>query len=116
MEYNFDEDYTGIVKDSAGNQDGTVTEGASYVWDKEYGQVLYLDGDKTDGGHDSYLEFPEGYFDGKDKVTISMDVNEVTRSGNYFTFGVGQNNQKYHFFKDRTDKHKTCGHYVWISE
>ena len=99
LEYNFDEDYTGIVKDSAGNQDGTVTEGASYVWDKEYGQVLYLDGDKTDGGHDSYLEFPEGYFDGKDKVTISMDVNEVTRSGNYFTFGVGQNKQKYLFLK-----------------
>ena len=58
-----------------------------------------MDGDKTDGGHDSYLEFPEGYFDGKDKVTISMDVNEVTRSGNYFTFGVGQNNQKYLFLK-----------------
>ena len=28
-----------------------------------------------------------------------MDVNEVTRSGNYFTFGVGQNNQKYLFLK-----------------
>ena len=50
------------MKDSAGNQDGTVTEGASYVWDKEYGQVLYLDGDKTDGGHDSYFGISRGIF------------------------------------------------------
>ena len=32
-------------------------------------------------------------------MTISFDVNEVTRTGNYFTFTVGQDNTKYLFYK-----------------
>src|SRR5699024_4331292 len=66
-----------------------------------YGQVLYLDGDSRDGmgGHDSYLSFPEGFFDGRDNVTISMDVNEVSRTGNYFTFAIGQDRNEYLFLK-----------------
>lgn len=100
LEYNFDEKYEdGVAKDSAGENDAKLTEGASYVKDDEYGQVLYLDGNENEGGHNSYLEFPEGFFDGKDKLTISMDMNEVTRTGNYFTFGIGQDNQKYMFLK-----------------
>jgi len=102
LEYNFDEEYApGVVKDSAGNHDARITNGASYVQDKEYGQVLYLDGGTEVGGHNSYLEFPEGYFDGMDTMTISMDVNEVTRKGFYFTFGIGVNDTKYMFL--RTD-------------
>ena len=56
--------------------------GGQYVDDPAYGQVLYLDGGTAVGGHDSYLEFPEGFFDEMDSMTISMDVNEVTRMGN----------------------------------
>ncbi len=102
LEYNFDEDLTqGTAADSAGENDAYLTDGAAYVQDDSYGQVLYLDGDSRDGmgGHDSYLSFPEGFFDGRDNVTISMDVNEVSRTGNYFTFAIGQDRDKYLFLK-----------------
>ena len=102
LEYNFDEDCNGeTAKDSVGDNDANLEGGAVYAQDPDYGQVLYLDGDSSDGwgGHDSYLAFPEGFFDGMDSVTISMDVKEVTRWGNFFTFTIGQDNQKYLFLK-----------------
>ena len=102
LEYNFDENLKqGTAADSAGENDAYLTDGAAYVQDDSYGQVLYLDGDSRDGmgGHDSYLSFPEGFFDGRDNVTISMDVNEVSRTGNYFTFAIGQDRDKYLFLK-----------------
>ena len=112
LEYKFDEEYnaeTG-VEDTGKDKDknASLSEGASYVWDKEYGQVLYLDGDKKVNGHNAFLEFPQGFFDGKDRMTISMDVKEVTRSGNYFTFGVGQDNNKYLFLKVEPTKIKSA--------
>ena len=102
LEYNFDEDFTqGTAKDSAGKNDAALSDGAVYVQDDSYGQVLYLDGDSGDsmGGHDSYLSFPKGFFDGMDSMTISMDVNEVSRTGNYFTFAIGQDRNDYFFLK-----------------
>lgn len=106
--YDFDEAYeAGTVKDSANENHGTLTEeGASYVWDEEYGQVLYLDGSTSIGGHNGFLTFPEGFFDGKDRMTISMDVKTVTRVGNYFTFGLGQDSRKYLFLKTEPTKTK----------
>ena len=41
-------------------------------------------------------------------MTISMDVKEVTRSGNYFSFGVGQDNNKYLFLKVEPTKIKSA--------
>ena len=102
LEYGFDEDFTqGTAKDSAGENDAVLSDGAVYAQDDSYGQVLYLDGDSADsmGGHDSYLSFPEGFFDGMDSMTISMDVNEVSRTGNYFTFAIGQDRNDYFFLK-----------------
>lgn len=112
LEYKFDEEYnaeTGVA-DTGKDKDknASLSEGASYVWDKEYGQVLYLDGDKKVNGHNAFLEFPKGFFDGKDRMTISMDVKEVTRSGNYFSFGVGQDNNKYLFLKVEPTKIKSA--------
>ena len=34
-----------------------------------------------------------------DSMTISMDVNEVSRTGNYFTFAIGQDRNDYFFLK-----------------
>lgn len=102
LEYNFDEELSGgVAKDSVGDNDATLHGLPTYVQDADYGQVLYLDGDDSDslGGHDSYLEFPQGFFDGKDSMTISFDVNEVTRTGNYFVFTIGQDLDKYIFLK-----------------
>ena len=93
--------HCGILCGEHVDNDATLEGGAVYAQDPDYGQVLYLDGDSSDGwgGHDSYLAFPEGFFDGMDSVTISMDVKEVTRWGNFFTFTIGQDNQKYLFLK-----------------
>ncbi len=100
LEYRFDEHaQAGTVLDSVSGNNAEISKGASYVQDKQYGQVLYLDGGTAVGGSNSFLEFPEGFFDGKDNLTISMDVKEVTRSGNYFTFTIGQDDQKYLFLK-----------------
>ncbi len=102
LEYNFDEELDGnVAKDSVGNNNATLKGQPTYVQDDSYGQVLYLDGDDGDGmgGHDSYLEFPEGFFDSKDEMTISFDMNEVTRMGNYFVFAIGQDSNKYIFLK-----------------
>lgn len=100
LEYNFNEEIKkNVVKDASGNgNDGKAVKG-QIVEDKDYGKVLYLDGSSNVGGHNAYLEFPKGFFDGRDKMTISFDVNEVTRTGNYFTFTFGQDNTKYLFYK-----------------
>ncbi len=101
LEYDFDETYTaGVATDSSGNGlDATLVNGATYVDDENYGQVLYLDGSTDFGGTDSYLQFPDGAFDDLDELTISFDVNQVTRSGNYFTFALGTDDDKYLFYK-----------------
>ena len=98
LEYNFDETLQAdTAADSAGSNDATLV-GGQYVDDPDYGQVLYLDGDTSVGGHDSYLEFPQGFFDDMDSMTISMDVNKVTRTGYTFTFAVGQDRNAYLIF------------------
>ena len=98
LEYNFDEPLQAdTAADSAGSNDATLV-GGQYVDDPDYGQVLYLDGDTSVGGHDSYLEFPQGFFDDMDSMTISMDVNKVTRTGYTFTFAVGQDRNAYLIF------------------
>ena len=100
LEYNFNEKLSGTtVKDSAGSNDAKINGKAVYEQDPDYGQVLYLDGGTEVFGNNSYLEFPEGFFDNRNNMTISMDMKEVTRSGYYFTFGIGQDNQKYLFLK-----------------
>ena len=100
LQYDFNDGISkNTVKDVSGSgNNGKVVKG-TVVADKDYGKVLYLDGGTSVGGHNAYLEFPKGFFDGKDKMTISFDVNEVTRSGNYFTFTFGQDNSKYLFYK-----------------
>ena len=53
--------------------DGKLYGKAAIVTDEELGsKVLKLTGgDKNDPG---YLEFPRGFFDGRDTMTIMMDV------------------------------------------
>lgn len=112
LEYKFDEKYSADkgVENTGKDKDknAVLSEGASYEWDEEYGQVLYLDGDKSVKGHNAFLTFPKGFFDNKNRMTISMDVKEVTRSGNYFTFGVGKDNNKYLMLKVEPNKIKAA--------
>ncbi len=99
LEYNFDETKTGnAIADTSGNKlTGTLNGNATYVKDSEKNsQVLYLD-----GSTDTFASFPQGFFDGRDTVTISMDVKPVTASGNFFTFTVGKDTNKYMFLRTR---------------
>lgn len=54
-----------------------------------------------DGKSGSYANLPAGWMDGLDAATISFDVTTQMASGNFFTFGIGQNNTKYMFFRSR---------------
>lgn len=101
LSYDFEESLVGnMVADTSGyNRNGTLYGNATYVTDIEKGQVLYLDGTKN-----TYAEIPMGFFDGRNKVSISFDVKpETSASSGYFTFGIGKNSSKYLFLKTTTD-------------
>ncbi|MBR3149386.1 MAG: family 43 glycosylhydrolase [Eubacterium sp.] len=70
---------------------------AALVYDEDKGgKVLSLDG--TDG---TYAEIPQGFFDGRDVMTITFDVLAKNNGGNYFTFCFGKDNEAYDFFRIR---------------
>lgn len=99
LSYNFEEVISGdSIADSSGNGfNGKLVGNAAYVQDSERGQVLYLDGTAN-----TYAAFPQGFFDGRNNVTISMDIKAekaYTSGDNFFTFGFGQDSNKYIFLK-----------------
>lgn len=97
LSYDFEETAeNGVIKDGSGQgRDGKLLGNATYVTDEEKGgQVLYLDG--TSG---TYAALPEGFFDGRNTMTISMDVKASVVTGNFFTFTIGKNDSKYIFLK-----------------
>ncbi|QNF28726.1 family 43 glycosylhydrolase [Metabacillus elymi] len=99
LEYNFEETTTDntIQDDSGNNYTGTLNGNATYVTDEEKdSKVLSLDGTTN-----TFAAFPTGFFDGRDTVSISMDMKAETVSGNFFTFSVGKNDQKYMFLRTR---------------
>lgn len=92
-EYTFDD---GTLADSAGDADLTAHGTARVATDPEMGSALRLDG--SAGG---YAAFPAGFFDGRDTMTVSMDVRSDLSSGNFFTFTFGQDEQRYYFLRLR---------------
>lgn len=106
LEYNFEittEDGMTAVDTGNGSRygyDGKLYGKASIVEDAERGgRVLKLTGgDKNDPG---YLEFPKGFFDGRDTMTVMMDVKSDLSSGNFFTFAFGQDATVYNYLRVR---------------
>lgn len=94
LRYDFED---GAAKDTVGSSDGALYGNAKVVDDVRMGKVLALDGTAN-----TYLEIPRGYLDGRNQLTVSMDVKNNT-TGNYFTFGLGKNDQRYFFTKVKTD-------------
>lgn len=102
LEYNFEQDLgkqvltdTGAGNETADN--GALYGNASVVYDEERGSnVLRLDG--TSG---TYGAIPEGFFDGRNTMSISMDVKSELSSGNFFTFTYGKNSTYYNFLRVR---------------
>ena len=103
LEYNFDSDAagsktasdTGAGDDTADN--GTLYGNAAIAQDAERGsQVLNLNGSSN-----TYLEFPKGFFDNRNTMTITMDVKSNMSSGNFFTFTYGKDSNVYDFLRIR---------------
>ena len=91
--YAFDD---GSLHDSVGTADLTASGTAALVTDADRGGVLRLDG-STNG----FAAFPQGFFDGRDVMTVSMDVKSEKTSGNFFTFAFGADSTKYSFLRVR---------------
>ena len=102
LEYNFESDAdTGIMTDTGAGNDtadnGTLYGNATVVYDEEReSNVLELDGSTG-----SYGQLPTGFFDGRDTMTISMDVKSNLSSGNFFTFTYGKDSNAYDFLRVR---------------
>ena len=76
---------------------GKLFGNAAVVYDEErQSNVLYLD-----GSNGSYAEIPEGFFDKRNTMTISMDVRSDLGSGNFFTFTYGKDSTYYDFLRVR---------------
>ncbi len=97
LSYDFEEQQEkGVIKDASGSgRDGKMFGNATYVEDEERGgQVLYLDGITG-----TYASLPEGFFEGRNSFTVSMDVKAESVSGNFFTFGIGKSDGRYIFLR-----------------
>ncbi|MFB6317463.1 LamG-like jellyroll fold domain-containing protein [Saccharicrinis sp. FJH54] len=101
LSYDFNETLnTPVVADKSGNHnDATVFGNATYVTDPEKGQVLWLDGTSN-----TYLAFPEAFFDGRSNMTVNMDIRPESDAFYHFTFTIGQNNIKYMFLRTRDNE------------
>lgn len=96
--YDFEEESNNsrTVKDQAGDNDGALKGNVTFRQDKKKNsRVLNFSGMK------SYLEFPEGFFDGRDTMTISMDVYSLMGNENFFTVAIGKDSNKYFYIRTR---------------
>lgn len=85
-----------LAYDFESGNNGTLIGGASVSYDNERNSnVLNLNGNKQ------YLEFPVGFFDGMDEMTINLDVKSNLDDGNFFTFCYGKDTSKYGFLRVR---------------
>ena len=77
----------------------TLFGNAELVYDEDLmSNVLSLDG--TEG---TYAEITQGFFDGRDVMTIQFDILPNEQWGNFFTFCFGADNIKYSFFKIKNE-------------
>lgn len=91
--YDFDD---GTLADTVGSADLTGSGTAAVVTDASHGKALRLDGSAN-----GFAAFPTGFFDGRQAVTIAMDVKSELSSGNFFTFTIGKDNNRYQFLRVR---------------
>lgn len=99
LAYDFEDedtsDYT--ISDKAGENDAALKGRTSvkYVEERE-SNALYF------AGGNSYLEFPKGFFDGRNTMTISMDICSEMDGENFFTVAIGKDTDKYLFLRTRS--------------
>ena len=77
------------------NSQMTLSGNAKLVYDeKRDSNVLSLD-----GSNNTFAELSKGLFDGRNTMTISMDVKSEMSDGNFFTFTFGKDSTAYSFLK-----------------
>jgi len=83
LKYDFENVSGSTVEDTIGLNDSQLTGTAVVAEDSVTGSNVLL----LDGNTGSALSFPNGFFDGLDQMTISMDVKAANTTG--ALFGVG---------------------------
>lgn len=91
--YTFDD---GTLKDSVGTAHLSASGTATVATDAVKGSAL-----KLDGSSNGFASFPVGMFDGRDTMTVSMDIRSERSSGNFFSFAFGQDSTDYYFLRVR---------------
>lgn len=102
--YDFEADYEEFAADTSLQGNLLDYHGEAQVKkDSDLGsRVLYLNGTT-----DTYANLPQGLFDGMDSFTLRMKVKPESTQGNFFTFAVGSDDQKYLYFKTMDKAVKT---------
>ncbi len=96
LTYDFE---SGDGTDSVGDNDAVLHGGAKVEDVSATGsKALYLNGSS------SYLEFPVGFFDGRTKMTLSLDVCSQMDNDNFFTVAIGKDTNKYLFLRTRANE------------
>ncbi|WEV52130.1 family 43 glycosylhydrolase [Bifidobacterium sp. ESL0704] len=94
--YDF-EDASAPGKDTSGHGNDLSLHGAAYRHhDGEHGNVLHLE--SVDAEEGAYAQFPKGLFDGRNKLSVAMDVYSQI-DANQFTFTFGKDSTAYYFLK-----------------
>lgn len=99
-EYTFE---NGSLADTVGDADLTASGTAAVATDADQGSALRLT-----GAANGFASFPTGFFDGRDTMTVSMDVKSELNDGNFFTFAFGQNQDRYSFLRVRGGDARTA--------
>lgn len=99
--YDF-EDAANLGKDGSGQGNDLAVRGGKLEYGvpedhQEAGNAVSLA-----GGNGQYLELPEGLLNDTDSFTVEFDSKtHMSETDNFFTFAVGQDNQKYFFARLR---------------
>lgn len=102
LTYDFESDLdkktmTDTATGNESKDNGKLFGNAAVVYDESRNSnVLTLDGSEG-----SYAEIPQGFFDKRNTMSISMDVKSDKDSGNFFTFAFGKDSTYYNFLRIR---------------
>ena len=107
--YPFDD---GTLHDSVGTADLTTSGTAALVTDADRGRCCASTVPRT-----ASRPSRQGFFDGRDAMTVSMDIKSEKTSGNFFTFAFGADSTRYAFLRVRgADVRSAITHASWQSE
>ena len=102
LTYDFEQDLgktqmTDTATGDISKDNGKLYGKAQVVFDEETKSNVL----KLDGSEGAYAEIPQGFFDNRNFMSISMDVKSEKDSGNFFTFAYGKDSTKYNFLRVR---------------